>query len=122
MSAPIPSGVEKAAMACLSVRNTRVTSATLRPSRSARASSCFCTSGVSTQPGQMALHVMPSLASSSAVTLVRPDDAVLGSDVGGFLGAADQAVGGRDVDDANPAVTLHAGDDGLGGMEGARQG
>ena len=33
---------------------------------------CFCTNGVSTQPGQMALQVMPSFAVSIATTLVRP--------------------------------------------------
>ena len=38
----------------------------------ARASTCFCTSGVSTQPGQMALTVMPLVAHSSAAALVRP--------------------------------------------------
>jgi hypothetical protein len=41
-------------------------------SAAARASICFCTRGVSTQPGQMALAVTPVVASSSAVTLVRP--------------------------------------------------
>ncbi len=42
------------------------------PARSARASICFCTSGVSTHPGQIALHVMPVRAVSSATDLVRP--------------------------------------------------
>jgi len=41
-------------------------------SRSAIASICFCTSGVSTQPGQIALQVIGSRAVSSAVTLVSP--------------------------------------------------
>ena len=36
------------------------------------ASICFWTSGVSTQPGQMALQVTPVVAVSSASTLVRP--------------------------------------------------
>jgi hypothetical protein len=36
------------------------------------ASTCFCTSGVSTQPGQIALQVTPVVAVSSAVTLVSP--------------------------------------------------
>ena len=38
----------------------------------ASASTCFCTSGVSTQPGQIALQVTPVCAVSSAITLVRP--------------------------------------------------
>ena len=42
------------------------------PRAAALASTCFCTSGVSTQPGQMALQVTPVVAFSSAVTLVRP--------------------------------------------------
>jgi hypothetical protein len=42
------------------------------PSSRARASICFCTSGVSTQPGQTALQVTPVVAVSSATTLVRP--------------------------------------------------
>ena len=45
---------------------------TLMPSRAARSSICFCTSGVSTQPGQMALTVMPVVAVSSATALVKP--------------------------------------------------
>ncbi len=42
------------------------------PSRAARASTCFCTSGVSTQPGQIALQVTPVVAVSSATALVSP--------------------------------------------------
>ena len=38
----------------------------------ARSSICFCTSGVSTQPGQMALQVTPVVAVSSATTFVIP--------------------------------------------------
>jgi len=45
---------------------------TVCPDWAARASICFCTSGVSTQPGQIALQVMPVRAFSSATTLVRP--------------------------------------------------
>ena len=38
----------------------------------ARASTCFCTRGVSTKPGQMALQVTPVVAVSSATLLVKP--------------------------------------------------
>ena len=38
----------------------------------ARSSICFCTSGVRTQPGQMALQVTPLVAVSSATTFVSP--------------------------------------------------
>ena len=38
----------------------------------ALASTCFCTRGVSTQPGQIALQVTPVVAFSRAVTLVKP--------------------------------------------------
>ena len=41
-------------------------------SAAALASTCFCTSGVSTQPGQIALQVTPVVAFSSAMTLVSP--------------------------------------------------
>jgi hypothetical protein len=37
-----------------------------------RASICFCTSGVSTQPGQIALHVTLVVAVSKATTFVNP--------------------------------------------------
>src|SRR4051812_28553304 len=36
------------------------------------ASTCFCTSGVRTQPGQIALQVTPVVAFSSATVLVKP--------------------------------------------------
>jgi hypothetical protein len=42
-----------------------------------RLSICCCTSGVSTQPGQMALQVMPLRAVSRATVLVRPTTACL---------------------------------------------
>ena len=42
------------------------------PSRSARASICFSTRGVSTHPGQIALQVIALRAVSSATVLVRP--------------------------------------------------
>jgi len=42
------------------------------PSRSANAVICRSTSAVRTQPGQIALAVMPVPAFSSAVTLVNP--------------------------------------------------
>ena len=45
---------------------------TVLPGALARASICCCTSGVSTQPGQIALQVTPSFAASIATTLVRP--------------------------------------------------
>jgi hypothetical protein len=43
-------------------------SCTVMPSFSALASSCASTSGVRTQPGQMALHVIPLPAVSNATT------------------------------------------------------
>ncbi len=42
-----------------------------------RLSICCCTSGVSTQPGQMALQVMPLRAVSVATVLVSPTTACL---------------------------------------------
>ncbi len=42
-----------------------------------RLSICCCTSGVSTQPGQMALQVMPLRAVSRATVLVSPTTACL---------------------------------------------
>jgi hypothetical protein len=42
------------------------------PCAAARASICCCTSGVSTQPGQIALQVTPWFAASIAMTLVSP--------------------------------------------------
>jgi hypothetical protein len=50
----------------------RVASSLLMPLAAALASTCFCTSGVSTQPGQIALQVTPVVAVSSATTLVMP--------------------------------------------------
>ena len=79
------------------------------PACAARASICFCTSGVSTQPGQMALTVTPVVAVSSAMLLVNPTMPCLARDVGRLLGRGHQAVGRSDVDDAAPVASLHAG-------------
>ena len=70
--APIPSGVENRSIGCFSARKACAACSTLMPSVAARASSCCSTSGVFTQPGQMALAVMPELASSIAATFVMP--------------------------------------------------
>ena len=80
---------------------------TAMPSRSARSSICFCTSGVSTQPGQIALQVMPVVAFSSATTLVRPITPCLAATYADFLRRGDQPVHRRDVDDAAPVALLH---------------
>ena len=57
---------------CFSASRRRLASSPSTPSCAARASTCFCTSGVSTQPGQMALMVTPVVADSSAAALVKP--------------------------------------------------
>ena len=56
-----------------------------RPPCAARASTCFCTSGVSTQPGQIALQVTPVVRGFQRGDLGQADDAVLGGDVGRLL-------------------------------------
>jgi hypothetical protein len=71
-SAPMLSGVENCSIGCFSASSSFFACSTLLPSDLARASICCCTSGVSTQPGQIALQVTPSLAVSIATTLVRP--------------------------------------------------
>ena len=69
---PNSSGVVNCMEGSFSPNNNSVAAWLVRPKVSALASTCFCTKGVSTQPGQMALHVMPDLAFSNAVTLVKP--------------------------------------------------
>ena len=72
MAAPICSGVANSSEGCFS-ESSRIFASSLEiPSRAAASSICFCTSGVRTQPGQTALHVMGERASSSATTLVSP--------------------------------------------------
>ncbi len=71
-SAPICSGVVNSGIGCFSASRSCVTASTSRPSRSARAANCCSTSGVRTQPGQIALAVIPLPASSRAATWVRP--------------------------------------------------
>jgi len=71
-SAPTFSGVENSSIGCFSASSSFFASSTDLPAALARASICCCTSGVSTQPGQIALQVTPSFAASTATTLVRP--------------------------------------------------
>src|SRR4029079_4656250 len=72
VSAPIDSGVVNWCIGCFSESSAIFACSTVWPFALARASICFCTNGVSTQPGQIALQVMPSFAASMATTLVRP--------------------------------------------------
>ena len=71
-SSPSSSGVVNCMEGSFSPSSSFVASSLVRPWAAALASTCFCTSGVSTQPGQMAFAVMPVVAVSSAVTLVNP--------------------------------------------------
>ena len=105
----ICSGVVNCSCGCFSASRCAAPARPGCPAPPARASICFCTSGVSTQPGQIALQVTPVSAHSMPTTLVRPDDAVLGRDVGDLLGRGDQAVRAGDVDDAAPACAFISG-------------
>src|SRR5262249_27381447 len=71
-SAPSCSGVVNSSDGCFSLRSLTFASSGGSFSRAARSSICFCTSGVSTQPGQIALQVTPVVAVSSATALVKP--------------------------------------------------
>ena len=71
-SAPMDSGVVNWAMGCFSLTRVRLTRSGGWPVSWARRSIWAWTRGVRTQPGQMALTVVPVLASSMAATLVRP--------------------------------------------------
>ena len=71
-SSPSSSGVVNCMEGSFSPSSNCLASSLEMPHSAALASTCFCTSGVSTQPGQIALQVMPEAAFSSAVTLVRP--------------------------------------------------
>ena len=71
-SSPNCSTVVNCNEGCFSASRRRLASALSTPSAAARASTCFCTSGVSTQPGQIALTVMLEVAVSSATDLVNP--------------------------------------------------
>ena len=53
-----------------------------------RASICFCTSGVSTQPGQIAFTVTPVVAVSNATDLVRPTSPCLAATYADFCADA----------------------------------
>ena len=70
--APIASGEVKVSIGCFSASSRSSSVATSSPYAAARSFSCCSTSGVSTQPGQIALTVMPSLATSRAATFVAP--------------------------------------------------
>ena len=71
-SAPSCSGVVDSSQGCFSPSSLIFASSCDNFSLAARASICFCTSGVSTQPGHIALQVTPAVAVSSATALVRP--------------------------------------------------
>src|SRR5262249_41222564 len=71
-AAPICSGVAHPSDGCFSARSACFASSRDRPRAAAMSSICFCTSGVRTHPGQIALQVMPVVAVSSATTFVRP--------------------------------------------------
>src|SRR5665647_3692683 len=71
-SAPSSSGVVNCSEGSFSPSSCCLAASSEMPSAAALASTCFCTSGVKTQPGQMALQVTPVVAFSRAVTLVRP--------------------------------------------------
>lgn len=71
-TAPICSGRAKSSDGRFSASNLAFASLLEIPSRAAASSICFCTIGVNTQPGQIALHVIGERAVSSATTFVRP--------------------------------------------------
>jgi hypothetical protein len=58
-NAPICSGVVYSSIGCFSRTRSSRAFSTGMPCTLARASICCCTSGVNTQPGQIALQVMP---------------------------------------------------------------
>jgi hypothetical protein len=72
VSAPSSSWVVNPREGCFSPSSFTLASSGSSLSRAARASISFCTSGVSTQPGQIALQVTPVVAVSSATPLVKP--------------------------------------------------
>jgi len=82
--APICSVVTNSIEGCFSDSRSILACSSLMPSRSARASICFCTRPVSTQPGQIALQVTPVRAVSRAMTLVRPTTACLAATYADF--------------------------------------
>ena len=114
------SGLVNSCIGCFSDSSAISSSRTVLPDALARASICCCTSGVSTQPGQMALQVMP-VGGLDRHHLGQADKAVLGRDIGGLLAAGDQAVRRGDVDDAAPFALLHAGHRGADGVERRRE-
>src|SRR5579883_59632 len=69
---PTSSTVVKVPDGCFSSKSLRVASACAIPSALAFASICASTNGVNTQPGQIALQVIPDPAVSSATTFVNP--------------------------------------------------
>src|SRR4029077_6785686 len=74
---PICSGEVKRNIGCFSRTRFSFACSTGIPASCALASTCFCTKGVSTQPGQMALQVTPLFAVSMATTLLSPTRACL---------------------------------------------
>jgi hypothetical protein len=71
-SAAISSTGVKRPDGCFSRRSSIDASSTETLASVARSSICFCTSGVRTKPGQIALQVMPRAAFSRATTFVSP--------------------------------------------------
>lgn len=71
-SSPSCSVVTNSCEGCFSDTSAIFACSTVCPAWAARASICLCTSGVSTQPGQIALQVIPVRAFSSATTFVSP--------------------------------------------------
>ena len=67
-----PSGAFVSIEGCFSPSSESLAACSVMPRSVTRASICFCTRGVSTQPGQIALQVIPVRAFSSATTLDRP--------------------------------------------------
>src|SRR6478609_4648616 len=61
-SSPSSSGVVNCSDGSFSASNWFLAASLEMPWAAALASTCFCTSGVSTQPGQMALQVTPEVA------------------------------------------------------------
>ena len=104
--------VVNACIGCFSESSANFSASTDFPEASARATICFSTSCVSTQPGQIALQVMPRLAVSKATTFVSPTMPCFDATYADLVGARDERVRGRDVDDAPPLPRLHAGESG----------
>ena len=105
--APICSGVANSCDGCFSDSNSDFACSTEIFSREARSLICFSTSGVRTQPGQMALQVIPVRGGLERHHLGQPEHAMLGRDIGGLFHRCHQPVRRGDVDDAAPIALAH---------------